>query len=137
MANVNFREKWAKMSWEQRAEIEYARGEAYSAIAAVDRVYEKLQQARTKHAKTGTIKEWLQAKIDDLEAAEFELQHLWGLKKDPNYHTYWLCPKACTCPKLDNMDYLGFGKIISEDCPLHGKKGFGKRGSWRNQNESL
>lgn len=62
MANVNFREKWKKLSWDQRAELEYARGDAYSAIAAIDRVYEKLQEARRKHAKTGTIKEWLQEK---------------------------------------------------------------------------
>lgn len=126
MANVNFREKWKKFSWEQRALLDYARGDAYSAIAAINYVYDQLQEARRKHVKTTAIKEKLQDKITDLEAAEFRLQLLWGLKKDSNYHTYWMCPTACTCPKLDNMDYFGLGKIISEDCPLHGKKGFVK-----------
>lgn len=58
-----------------------------------------------------------------LEQLEFEMQGTWGVNKDANYHTWWLRPQACTCPKLDNTDpaYFGSGHIIVEDCPLHGR----------------
>ena len=57
----------------------------------------------------------------DLESVEFRLQELWGFKQDAKYHTWWLKPKACTCPKMDNTDpaYYGAGKIINGDCPIH------------------
>lgn len=56
-----------------------------------------------------------------LQNIEFALQEQWGFEKDPNYHTWWLKPKSCKCPKLDNTDiaYFGSGKIINLDCPVH------------------
>lgn len=56
-----------------------------------------------------------------LEYTELQLQKEWGFEQDVNKHTWWLKPKSCTCPKLDNTDpvYFGGGKIISADCPLH------------------
>ena len=56
-----------------------------------------------------------------LQNIEFELQEQWGFEKDPDYHTWWLKPKSCKCPKLDNTDiaYFGSGKIINLDCPVH------------------
>lgn len=58
----------------------------------------------------------------DLENLEFNMQRLWGIPTDPNYHTWWLYPTQCRCPKMDNRDpmFFGAGKIISGDCPIHG-----------------
>ena len=67
----------------------------------------------------------LKKALDHLQDCESELQKAWGLEADPKWHTYWMMPKECRCPKLDNMDQLGYGRIISGDCPLHGKH-FGK-----------
>lgn len=124
--SVNFKEKWKKLSWLRRAEIEEARGNAYRCIAYIDQSYADLEKLRKAHKSTEKTKEAVRHWLAKLEEAENELQHLWGLKQDTNGHTYWLCPEACTCPKLDNMDYLDLGKIISADCPLHGKKGLVK-----------
>lgn len=57
-----------------------------------------------------------------LEELEFDMQEAWGFDKDSKMHTWWLKPKSCTCPKLDNADpvYYGKGKIINSSCPLHG-----------------
>lgn len=59
-----------------------------------------------------------------LEELEFDMQEAWGFDKNSKKHTWWLKPKSCTCPKLDNVDpaYFGNGKIIVEDCPIHGWK---------------
>lgn len=56
-----------------------------------------------------------------LQNIEFALQEQWGFEKNLNYHTWWLKPKSCKCPKLDNTDiaYFGRGKIINLDCPVH------------------
>lgn len=58
--------------------------------------------------------------VQIIQELEFALQKEWGFPQDANYHTYWSRPKSCTCPKMDNADYFGFGKIITSDCPLHG-----------------
>lgn len=57
-----------------------------------------------------------------LQDLEYRLQDLWGFNKDSNYHTWWLECRTCTCPKADNKDplYYGHGKIINQDCPVHG-----------------
>ena len=59
-----------------------------------------------------------------LECLEYAMQGEWGFEKDPNKHTWWLKSSSCKCPKLDNLDpaYYGGGKIITEDCPIHGKR---------------
>ena len=59
-----------------------------------------------------------------LEKLEFDMQDCWGFERDANKHTWWLQPKSCTCPKLDNTDpmFYGRGKIKVEDCPVHGFK---------------
>jgi hypothetical protein len=55
-----------------------------------------------------------------LEDLEFKMQHHWGFSKDENFHTHWILAPHCKCPKLDNADRLGTGKVISGICPLHG-----------------
>lgn len=54
-----------------------------------------------------------------IEDIEYSLQGLWKFPRDSSYHTHWLEIKGCTCPRLDNQDYLGFGKIRVSDCPWH------------------
>lgn len=51
---------------------------------------------------------------------EFELQRLWGFPQDKEFHRYWLNIGSCSCPKMDNMDRLGYGRIINLGCPVHG-----------------
>ena len=60
--------------------------------------------------------------VEYLEKLEFAMQDAWGFNKDAKMHTWWLRPKSCTCPKIDNLDpaYYGNGKIIVSSCPLHG-----------------
>jgi len=56
-----------------------------------------------------------------IEKIEFKLQKNWNFKQDKNWHTYWFQIPGCTCPYHDNKERLGYGAIISQDCPYHGK----------------
>ena len=51
---------------------------------------------------------------------EFELQKLWGFPQDKEFHKYWLSVGHCECPPLDNLERLGYGRIINLGCPVHG-----------------
>lgn len=56
-----------------------------------------------------------------IEPLEFKLQELWGFNKNSNYHRFWFEINTCTCPKMDNIEYLGTGtRIINEECVVHG-----------------
>lgn len=55
-----------------------------------------------------------------IEQFEFALQRTRGWPENKDKHAYWNSPKACTCPKIDNAEMQGFGRILSADCPLHG-----------------
>ena len=57
---------------------------------------------------------------DKVTELEFELQRLWGFPQDEEFHKYWLSVGSCSCPNMDNMDRLGYGRIINLGCPLHG-----------------
>lgn len=62
----------------------------------------------------------LKSLAKDLTICEFELQSLWGFKKNRGYHRFWLIPK-CECPKMDNEDrYPNRAYVISTKCPIHG-----------------
>ena len=39
---------------------------------------------------------------------------------DKGYHRYWLDFEVCKCPRMDNLERLGYGRIINQKCPLHG-----------------
>lgn len=58
--------------------------------------------------------------VKSIEIMEYSLQKLWKFTEDINYHTHWLKPKLCSCPKLDNYERLGYGRIIRSTCVLHG-----------------
>lgn len=83
------------------------------------RKYEKLTSDSAKARNRKTMHILNQA----LEYTELQLQKEWGFEQDVNKHIWWLKPKSCTCPKLDNTDpvYFGAGKIINADCPIHGE----------------
>ena len=97
---------------------------------------ETKQRIRKMHQCAYTVCEWIDEAVADkdwhtvdslkdiLECLEYGMQGEWGFKKDPNKHTWWLKSSSCKCPKLDNLDpaYYGGGKIIAEDCPIHGKR---------------
>jgi len=122
MREVNFRELYAKQTWEERAKVLDVRARIFRVLDYMEKVTESYKEAKKKHKKG--VKEYKQTLKDlaaSLEEAENDLQRAWGLEADPNWHTYWLAPSACTCPRLDNYDRLGFGRIFSADCPIHGK----------------
>lgn len=56
-----------------------------------------------------------------IEDIEFTLQGLWKFPRDINYHLHWMHIKGCTCPKMDNTDFVffGAGKLTASDCPWH------------------
>ena len=113
MANINFRELWRDFGWRKRSEIESFRATVYDILADIDTTWDDLLAAKKAHRSIIGFKQGIKELLEELQEAENNLQAAWGLKKDVNYHTYWMCPKACTCPKMDNMDRLGFGRIIS------------------------
>ena len=57
---------------------------------------------------------------DKVTELEFELQRLWGFPQDEEFHRYWLSVGHCECGTLDNLERLGYGRIINLVCPVHG-----------------
>ena len=57
---------------------------------------------------------------DKVTELEFELQGLWGFPQDKEFHRYWLSVGHCECPPLDNLERLGYGRIINLRCGVHG-----------------
>lgn len=58
--------------------------------------------------------------VQMIEDIEFTLQMLWGFPSDANYHTHWREIKGCSCPTWDNMERIGYGRVIDSSCPWHG-----------------
>ena len=57
---------------------------------------------------------------DKVTELEFELQRLWGFPQDKEFHRYWLSVGHCKCGAIDNLERLGYGRIINLGCPIHG-----------------
>lgn len=57
-----------------------------------------------------------------IEDMEFTLQGLWKFDRSIDHHTHWIEIKGCTCPKMDNRDHWGTGRITISDCPWHWKE---------------
>ena len=57
---------------------------------------------------------------DKVTELEFELQRLWGFPQDEEFHKYWLSVGHCECGAIDNLERLGYGRIINLGCPVHG-----------------
>jgi hypothetical protein len=56
-----------------------------------------------------------------LTAIEFGMQQAWNFPINETYHVHGLRNSKCTCPKIDNFESLGYCRIVSGDCPLHGE----------------
>ena len=120
MSSPDFKKLWQEMDWYDRSHVLDMRRRAFYCLGEIDSIYDYIQVLRAQHKSTREYKKRLKEWMDQLEEWEYQLQVVWGVKKDSKYHTYWLAPKACTCPKMDNADHLGYGRIIAGDCPLHG-----------------
>lgn len=105
-----------------REKIKKLHSEASEVVELID--YCTSKASGKQHKKSEFHSRLIKFLNNYLELLEFRMQKEWGFAQDANYHTWWLKPKSCTCPKLDNTDpvYFGAGKIISEDCPVHGHK---------------
>lgn len=57
-----------------------------------------------------------------IEDIEFTLQGLWKFERNKDFHTHWIEIKGCTCPKFDNRDHWGTGRIVISDCKWHWKE---------------
>lgn len=58
---------------------------------------------------------------DLLQSLEFDMQRVWKFDQDPEFHSWWYRVPHCKCPKMDNADPIFFNRIISMDCPIHGR----------------
>ena len=120
--NVDFRALYRAQTWEERAEVLKCRATAFRALHSIDSVCVELIQSRRKKLYGASVqKRLIKRLLEQLEESESALQKAWGLEPDPKWHSYWCYPKYCTCPKIDNAERLGYGRIINADCPLHGK----------------
>lgn len=81
--------------------------------------YDLLDDTILKANKSDDIK-FIKIQASMVEAIEFELQRLWNFDIDKKYHRYWLDFEVCKCPRMDNLERLGYGRIINQKCPLHG-----------------
>jgi hypothetical protein len=64
--------------------------------------------------------EQLKRLAKDFRNLEFEQQALWGFDRNEDFHRWFNVPK-CSCPKLDNMDFIGTEyNIYVDNCPIHG-----------------
>lgn len=113
--------------------VVYYKGRAVSAVnpRLLDRqgCWENLEKIKQLHLERHDLFDqmYLETDVDLLliydslcDVIEFELQELWKFEPNAKYHRFWERPK-CTCPKLDNIDWYPYRKVILEDCVLHGK----------------
>ena len=84
----------------------------------------ELETIRSIHGMLDDIKvnpERYENPVQLIEDLEFSLQGLWKFPRDANYHTHFLEIKDCKCPRLDNLERRGYGRITNMACPWHGK----------------
>lgn len=87
-------------------------------ISLHQKMNEYIQEANNDKTSKARLKE-LGKIITDME---YEMQECWGFPKKREYHTHWLRPNKCVCPKLDNREVWGHSYYINESCPLHGSE---------------
>lgn len=97
-SKLNLTERWDAMNGEER--------EAVLAVHAVLRVIKSTPENYADPAQL----------IEDME---FTLQGLWKFDRSKDHHTHWIDIKGCTCPKMDNKDHWGTGRLTASDCPFH------------------
>jgi hypothetical protein len=85
----------------------------------------ELETIRGIHGMLDDIKinpERYENPVQLIEDLEYALQGLWKFPRDSRFHLHWLEIKACSCGRLDNLDRLGYGRVINGGCPWHGTK---------------
>jgi len=51
---------------------------------------------------------------------ESQMQRLWGFPQDPNWFRYEFEIKGCTCPAVDNGEFVGTPyRYFNLECPIH------------------
>ena len=58
----------------------------------------------------------LQALVQDLRGLEYNMQRLWGFKRQQSMHSWWYQMPHCVCGP---DHFAGFDIEISPDCPIH------------------
>jgi len=80
------------------------------------------QDPTTEQGRT-SLGEWAEL----VEQLEYRLQEAWGFEQNRDMHSWWYYVPHCSCPKMDNRDYMGTDmRIWNGDCPIHGEHTWAK-----------
>lgn len=120
--DYDFKKMYDSMSTEDKAKIRALHRVAEECVEYLDALAKRKEEFKEHPTVVRTLNNMIMRSVEDLENLEFAMQNAWGIPTDPNYHTWWLYPTQCLCPKMDNRDpmFFGAGKIIAGDCPIHG-----------------
>lgn len=118
----DFNKKYKNMSKDQKDTIRSLHRIAQECVDYLDALAKKKEEFSKYPEAVRCINSMISNSNKDLENLEFAMQRAWGIPESVNHHTWWLYPTQCLCPKMDNRDpaYYGSGKIIVENCPIHG-----------------
>lgn len=59
--------------------------------------------------------------LRDWTELQFQLQDIWGFKRDATRHKWWYLPN-CSCSKIDNnWRYPSEEYVMSLECKIHGE----------------
>ena len=119
--DYNFKELAEKLPEENKKRLKSLYESADFIIEQIDYTVCEMKEAESDFDR-GKLELKLRRLNDTLQNLEFAMQGEWGIEKNSKYHTWWLKPKNCNCPHMDNLDpcFFGMGKIINYDCPVHG-----------------
>lgn len=117
------KQRWESLPKEKQKAIKDLHKTAQLLVDLLDNLATQFSEATSSYS-AATLKPTINKANQMLQEIEYELQELWGFKQDSKYHTWWLRPEKCLCPKLDNRDpaFYGAGAIHNSACPLHGDK---------------
>ena len=119
--NKKYVDLFLKLPKENQNRIKALHKSAFFIVNEIDSVFCQLTSSKSP----AQIKR-MEQKIDDLndvlKCLEYAMQWEWGFEKDSNYHTWWMKSKNCLCPKIDNSEMLGFGRIVTSECPIHARQ---------------
>lgn len=82
-----------------------------------------LQAIREINSKLDDVKSYpdmYEDPVQLIEDTEYQLQDLWNFDRDRDKHSHWYLIAGCECPKMDNRDRQGFGRVINKNCKWHG-----------------
>ena len=93
---------------------------SYTAQLQLCELYDKLEALLLSSKGEMSARADYDIVYDKVTELEFELQRLWGFPQDKEFHRYWLSVGYCKCGAIDNLERLGYGRIINLGCPVHG-----------------